>query len=693
MISLTTPISELSRIGKTTAPKLKKIGVLTAADLLWYLPSRYEDLSLLTKIGAIDNQDKITVKGKIALLKSWRSFKRKMIITEMQIEDDSGSLKAIWFRQPYVAKVLKKGDEVYLSGKTKEVLGQIQLINPSYEKVKIEQIHTARIVPIYPLTEGLTSKQIRFLISQILNLAQYLTEDIPPEILKQEQLANLAESLQQIHFPDDWKKLAEAEKRIKFEELLWLQIKIMASKKAYLEHTANLIATDEKKLALFYNSLPWQLTNDQLTAISETLNDLNQTKPMNRLLEGDVGSGKTVVAAAAADQVVEQNRQVALMAPTEILATQHFKNFCNYLASSKVALLTAKQKMISRGQTVEEISKTAVIKGLKIGEIDMVIGTQSLIQDDVRFKNLGLAIIDEQHRFGVSQRKNLINQNISGLAPHLLSMTATPIPRTLTLTLYGDLDLSIIKEKPADRKTIITKIVDQQNRDKAYDWILQRLKSGEQLFVICPLVEESDKLSSSAGQVKSVMTEYQRLQQDIYPQLKVGFVHGKLKSEAKNAIINDFRNKKFPVLVASSVVEVGIDIPGATMMLIEGAERFGLAQLHQLRGRIGRNDQQAFCFLFTSKADKNNLQRLQALTKYSDGFVLAEIDLELRGAGDVFGTKQSGLLDLKAAKLTDSVLIKKARDWAEKIISEAKWSDYPLLQAKIKSLQEEIHWE
>ncbi len=689
MLTPQTPITDFPRLGKRLAPRLKKLGIKTIADLLWYLPTRYEDLSEVTSIVDVHPSDtKVTVRGQITLLRSRRSFKRRMMVTELQIEDGSGSLQAVWFQQPYVAKTLQTGDEIFLSGVVKESVSGQQMINPNYEKVKEETLHTGRIVPLYNLTTGVSHKQLRFLIHEALGCVHELQETLPPEIIQQEEFPSLPEALLEIHFPHDWKSLERAEQRLKFEELFWLQIKILYGKREYDGLRSTPITAQPPIINQFLGQLPFTLTDDQQTSLQEVITDLGKTRPMNRLLEGDVGSGKTIVAAAASYLVTSAGHQVAIMAATEILAQQHFKNFIRLMPDRTIALLTSKQRFLSDGSDYGEVSRATIIKNIDQGNISIVIGTHSLIQEDLVWSDLGLAVIDEQHRFGVAQRQKLRHQTNNKTAPHLLSLTATPIPRTLALTLYGDLDISLIKSKPANRQPVITKIVDPSNRPKAYDWLHQKMKQGEQLFIICPLVEASDKLA-----VKSVMTEYERLKADVYPQLDIRYLHGKMKSEDKDRVISDFRDKKFPLLVASSVVEVGIDIPGATMMVIEGAERFGLAQLHQFRGRIGRNDLPAYCFLFTSEVNHQNRERLQALVKHTDGFELAEIDLQLRGAGDVFGTQQSGLVDLRVARLTDVEMIKVARSWAERVLNEPEWKQDTELQNKITDVVASVHWE
>ncbi len=688
MLTPSTPISDLSRVGKSAAGKLKRLNIKTVADLLWYLPIRYDDLTEVKKIADITDEERVTVKGVVTLLQSKRSFRHRMSVTELQLEDDSGSIQAVWFRQPYVAKTLAIGDEIYLSGKAKKHLLGFQLNNPLYEKVKDEQIHTGRITPLYKLTQGLSHKQLRFLIHEALPAADRMLDELPSIIRVEEQFPNLADSLNQIHFPDSWAELDDAERRLKFEELFWLQIRVLQNHRELIQQKARAIPDNESVVQAFIASLPFELTTDQQTAIMEINRDLTLGHPMNRLLQGDVGSGKTVVALAASTLVASAGHQVAVMAATEILARQHFNTMLKFLPQIPVALLTSKQALLGEDGKFGEVTKKNILKIIADGHVHVVIGTHSLIQEKVSYHDLALAVIDEQHRFGVEQRKKLKQAAPRGLSPHLLSLTATPIPRTLALTLYGDLNISLIKAKPADRKITVTKVVSESNRAKAYDWILKRIEQGEQLFVVCPMVEASDKL-----QVKSVMQEYEKLQKEIYPQLEISYLHGKMTSADKEATIHAFRNKDFPILVASSVVEVGIDIPGATMMIIEGAERFGLSQLHQFRGRIGRNDLPSYCFLFTTNPSQQDNERLKAMTEHHDGFELAEIDLQLRGAGDVFGTQQSGLVDLQVAKLSDTAIIKNARDWATKVLNEEPFISDRALQDTIRERREETHWE
>ena len=663
------PLSDLNRVGQKISTKLKKLDLENTLDLIFYFPVRYEDFSQVTNIENLEADLETTIKGKIELINNRRSWKRRMMLTEVVVADVTESIKIIWFNQPYIAKVLKAGDEIFISGKVTEDQFGLHFKNPVYEKVKADTAHTARIVPIYSLTEGVTQKQLRFIISQIVKEVDKLSEWLPAKIIKKYKLISLSEALEQIHFPESFSKLNEAKKRLGFDELFTVQLYNLQAK-AELEKTkAFKIKFKEKQIKEFVSSLPFTLTAAQKKCAWQIIKDLEESKPMNRLLEGDVGSGKTVVAALAMYNVALNSQQAVLMAPTEILAQQHFETLEKVLGPDTVSLITRTKKKILDDQKI-------------------IVGTHALIQKKVEFKNLGLAIIDEQHRFGVEQRKTL--QEKSGdkkTVPHLLSMTATPIPRTLALTIYGDLDLSIIDEMPKGRKKIITRLVEEKKRDKAYGFIKEKIKNQEQVFVICPLISESDKLG-----VKSVEEEYERLKKIIFPDLRIAKLHGKLKAKAKDEIMNDFKNKKYDILVATSVVEVGVDVPDATIMMIEGADRFGLAQLHQFRGRVGRSDKQSYCLLFTDSKSDKTLERLNALCKSTDGFRMAEYDLKLRGPGDVYGKEQSGFLSaFRIASLADHVLISEAKQAATDIRPEI--DKYPLILAKLDKFSHTIHLE
>jgi ATP-dependent DNA helicase RecG len=704
-ITLATPIADLPRVGPVLTKRLQKLGLQTVTDLLYYYPFRYEDFSAITPVVSIRPDAEVTIRAKINLIANKRSWRRKMYLTECLVSDHSASIKIIWFNQPFITKLLKAGDEAYFSGKAEYSTYGLQLINPSYEKVKKEQTHTARIVPVYSLTANLTEKQIRYLIKLILPLTKTVAEWIPPEILRQYQLIGLGQALHEVHFPTNKKTLIQARTRLKFNELFLIQLKTQSIRQALSLAKAPPITFNQPLTKKFVDSLPFKLTTSQKSAAWEILRDLHKTRPMNRLLEGDVGSGKTVVAAIAMLNVIDNGFQAAYMAPTEILAQQHYKTLQLLLKKQKIkiGLLTRTNKKSANRTTTHK----KLLQQIANGKMPIVIGTHALIQEKVLFKNLGFVIIDEQHRFGVDQRKTLRqktqnieprtkNQNVQSskfivqsLVPHLLSMTATPIPRSLALTLYGDLDLSVIAELPAGRRKILTKIVPPEKRPLAYTFIRDEIKKGRQVFVICPLIEESDKLG-----VKAATAEYERLKKHVFPDLTIGLVHGKLKTAEKERVMQDFSANKINILVATAVVEVGIDVPNASVMMIEGAERFGLAQLHQFRGRVGRAAHQSYCFVFTDSDSEKTMERLNALVTAKNGFELAEKDLSFRGPGEIYGLRQSGFPDLRLAKLTDYPLIQETRSAAETIfIKDPNLSGWPSLREKLHLYSEHIHLE
>jgi len=687
MLELSDPIAHLHRIGKVTEPKLHRLDIETVGDLVWYLPKRYEDFSKVKKISDLEDGEVSTIKGVVKSLNVKRIFRRKrLVISEAEIDDGSGIVHATWFGQRYIDRALKVDDEVYLAGKPTKDLLSVKMVNPIYEKVKEEQLHTARIIPYYQLTEGISQKQFRFLVQTALESLPPLQEEIPDEIISAENLISNNDAVRQVHYPTDKKKLDEAIVRLKFEELFWLQLRAGYAKKIFNQAESPSMTLHESEVKKFVARLPFVLTNDQKKVSWTILKDLEKSTPTHRLIQGDVGSGKTVVASIAILNSILNKYQTVLMAPTELLVFQHYRELIHLFKQEKInlGLLTSKSASLNN----KKASKKIIYNGLADGSIDCIIGTHSLIQDTISMMNLGLIIIDEQHRFGVRQRKRITEINQSPQMPHLISLTATPIPRTLALTLYGELEISTITEKPKGRRRIITKLVEEINRDKAYEFIQKKILQNEQIFVICPLIEESDSLET-----KSVLQEFDHLQKSVFPDVKIRFVHGKLKSDEKKKILQDFTDNKFSILVTTSVIEVGIDIPHATIMVIEGAERFGLSQLHQFRGRVGRSNLQSYCFLFSQSKNQITLQRLELLTKHNDGFMLAEADLKHRGEGEVFGTKQSGLVNFKIATIHDSELIKKSRAWVNRILSEdthALWND--AMRKKLEDA-ESIHLE
>ncbi len=685
---LKTSVDKITRVGKATAGRLRKLDIETVLDLIFYYPFRWQDFSQIVDISDLKPTDAITIKAKIQLINSRRSFAKKKILTEALVSDKTGTIKVIWFNQPFLTKVLKPGDEIYLSGKVDFDRYSLQFINPIYEKVALSQTttHTARLVPIYSVTSNLTGKQLRFLIKSVMPAINLVEDWLPKEIIKNYGLVDLHFALSQIHFPKNKKCLDQAVKRLKFDELFLFQLQVQLTKKEISLSQAKSIKFKEKETKDFVSALPFRLTDDQRKAAWQIISDVQKSRPMNRLLEGEVGSGKTLVAIIAMLNTALNCKQAVLLAPTEILASQHYKSIFDLLRGNgiKTALLSRSYHMLDG----KEAGKKEILNCLKTGLAEIIVGTHSLIQENVTFKDLALAIIDEQHRFGVNQRKHLCN--LSGnleTFPHFLSMTATPIPRSLALTLYGDLEISIIKQLPKDRKKIITKIIDYSSKKKTYEFMRKQIRSGRQAFVICPLIDPSDKLG-----VKSVSEEYEKLSKEIFPDLKIKMLHGRLKSVEKEKIMVDFLAEKSDILVATSVIEVGVDVPNASIMLIEGADRFGLAQLHQFRGRVGRGQHQSYCFLFSENKNPKTCQRLLALTTAKDGFELAELDLQLRGPGEIYGTIQSGFPEFKIAKFSDVEIINQAKEAAEKIVLEGI-EKHSLLKEKMAQLSKSVHLE
>jgi len=707
-MNLSTPITELQGVGPVYQKKLKRLGIKQVKDVLFHFPHRYEDFSNILPIAQAKMGDSCCVQGKILSIENIRTWKRKMFLTQAVVGDASGAIKVTWFRQPYLTNVLKKNENVCLAGKV--VLGSdgVYLANPTYEKMGpgSDLTHVGRIVPIYPETSGLSSRWLRYIIKPLLvEFGNKIEDPLPEKILQEHGLLPLKKALWQIHFPDSLGLAQKAQARFSFEELFSLSLWVLTERNKLAARNAFSVPLNLQLMQKFVKSLPFKLTDAQRKASWQILKDLEKSRPMNRLLEGDVGSGKTVVAAMAALNSIRAGHQAVFMAPTEILAKQHFKTMSKLLEGFKldVGLLTGKEdKFVSKklkNDTIE-ISRNKLLEKARNQKIDLLIGTHALIQDKVKFGNLALVILDEQHRFGVEQRAKLTQQET---IPHLLSMTATPIPRTLALTIYGDLDLSLIEELPRGRKKVKTSVIPPAERNKSYSFIRKEVKKGRQVFVICPRIEPGTKERCDLrpevaplnwAEAKAVKEEYEKLSKKVFPDLHVGMLHGKLAMKEKERIMKDFQNKKIDILVSTSVVEVGVDIPNATVMMIEGAERFGLAQLHQFRGRVGRSKYQSYCFLFTDSPARKTHQRLKALITCENGFELAEKDLAIRGPGDFSGQRQWGLPDLAMASLKDMSLIEKTREAAKKVLEEdPRLKNYPALQEKLKDFQSRIHLE
>lgn len=671
-MDLSTPVEKLFMVGPAYARRLKNLKIETVEDLLYHFPFRYIDYSLVSPIAKIQPGETVTLRGVITAIKNEYTARGKKI-QKGEITDQSGSIEAIWFNQPFLVKTLKIGTHVSLSGKADFWGRKVALVSPEYEILRNERgpartdtVHTGRLVPVYHETYGISSKWLRSRTSPLIEkVAPFIDDFLPTAIKDKHDLLAINPALKQIHFPKNNKEIDEARKRLAFEELFLIHLATFKRKINWQEkRLACQLHVDQEKVLQFSQSLPFELTRAQKRALREIFSDLGQNKPMNRLLEGDVGSGKTVVAAAAGYVAYLNRIQSAIMAPTEILANQHYQTLKQLLTplGVKITLLTGAKK------------KAEV-------DFDLIVGTHTLIYQRARFKNLGLVMIDEQHRFGVEQRGKLIEK---GRAPHILTMTATPIPRTIALTLYGDLDLSVIDEMPQGRKEIKTWVVPPQKRGAAYQWIHQQVKDKEnQAFIICPLIEESEH--ETLQSVRAATSEFKRLQKGVFPDLRLGLLHGRLKSKEKSQVLEKFRKGRLDLLVSTPVVEVGIDIPTATIMMIEAAERFGLAQLHQLRGRVGRGSQQSYCLLFTELQGERIIKRLRALERTNIGMKLAEMDLHLRGPGELYGTKQHGFAELKIASFSDLPLIEKTREAAHQLIKQdPKLKKYPLLQAKLK---------
>jgi ATP-dependent DNA helicase RecG len=719
-MNLLTPVSQLNRVGKTTAKKLERLGVRNAQDLLYYFPFRYDDFRHIVPIANLKEDEPVTVCAVVEIINNRRSFRSRKNITEALVSDKTGSLRIVWFNQPFLVKNIKPGEILYFSGKVKKDMLGPQLVSPGYEKFKKEETtHTARLVPIYPLTYGISEKQLRFLISQVLPLAEKMPDWLPDEILEQEDLIPLPHAIKGIHFPADECDLKQSTDRLKFDELFLLQMKAELARRDKALKYAPALKFLEKEVKDFVASLPFTLTKAQKISAWEILQDIAREIPMNRLVSGDVGSGKTVVAAMALYNTALNGFQGVMMAPTEILARQHYDSLCKLFRGLNISigLLTAnsaesgaaekkEERQVRADEKKQKVSlsakaakqKKAVIAGMKNGQVNIIVGTHALLSEGVDFNKLGLVIVDEQHRFGVQQRK-IIKEK--GKSAHFLSMTATPIPRSLALIIYGDLDVSVINELPPGRKKILTRLVEPAKRPQAYDFIRQQIKKGRQAFVICPMIEEAGQTAgegniaisaySPAGEKKSVMKEYEKLAKHIFPDLRVAYLHGKLKAAEKEKIMREFKAGNLDILVSTSVVEVGVDIPNASVMMVEGAGLFGLAQLHQFRGRVGRSQHQSYCLLFTDAGAPRALERLKFFENHHDGFKLAEKDLEMRGPGEVYGTEQSGMMNLRLAKLTDYELIKKARLAAQNTIGMI--GKFPVLLEKIQKWEESVHLE
>jgi ATP-dependent DNA helicase RecG len=729
------------RLDENQKRALHKLKLFSVSDLLFHFPVRYSDISEVKKISELITGDVATIYGKVSKLKTKKAFRSKMPMAEGEVEDLSGKIKIIWFNQAYLAKMIKNGENVKLTGKVTQGKNGIYLTNPEFEKIpdmpidshdtlftKNGTINTGFSYPIYAENRGITSKWFYHAIEKIFSakgaplggkeprFLDTLEDYIPDDILKKYHLPTLKTALIWIHKPKNKNDSESARKRFAFEEVFCIQLERQHDKFEYRKNKSFQIKPEKKNVEEFLKRFPFRLTNSQKKSIETILADMAKNFPMSRLLEGDVGSGKTAVAATAAYTVVNQTKQIfgsppgrmasviraglqtTYMAPTEILATQHFESFVEYFKHLpiNIGLITGSgcrkfpSKVNPGGWT--NISRSQLLKWTVNGEIPILIGTHALIQKTVKFKNLALVVIDEQHRFGTAQRRKLVRKD--NIAPHLLSMTATPIPRTLALTIYGDLDLSLLDEMPVGRKQIITEIIIPNKRAQTYEKIRRELKNGRQLYVICPRIFEPDPEKEMALNVKSAVAEAKRLKKEIFQEYEIGVLHSQMSKEKKEKVMEDFTLGKINILCATSVVEVGVNVPNATVIIIEGAERFGLAQLHQLRGRVIRSSHQAYCYIFAEARSEKTIERLRALKNAKNGFELAELDLALRGAGELGGTKQWGITDLGMEAIKNIKMVEAARIEAVRLIEEdPELVEYPLLKQKVHKKVSEFHFE
>lgn len=709
---------------RLTAPQktaLKKLGLEKVRDLLFYFPTRYSDISQIKLIRDLVPGDIATVYGEVSGLKTKKAFRTKIPMAEGAIDDGTGKLKITWFNQAYIAKMLHNGQKVSLTGKISDSKYGLTMQNPEYEKTKSLPIDVHNTLfekdedgnekefhyPVYKETKGITSKWIYHAVHKIVasGVAKDMHDYIPEDILGRYNLPKLSTALVWIHMPKNQKNSEAARKRFAFEEVFFIQLDRQKEKNENQSKKSFKIKHEQKDIADFTSRFPFEMTAGQTNALSDIWKDFSGTHPMSRLIEGDVGSGKTAVAATAAYAVIQNrpdqkdfgNLQVAYMAPTEILANQHFESFIKYFTHTgiQIGLLTGSSckkfpsKVDPSGWTT--VSKPQLLKWVANGEIPILIGTHSLIYKSVVFKHLALGIVDEQHRFGTKQRAKLANKE--GFAPHFLSMTATPIPRTLALTIYGDLDLTLLDQMPKGRKPVITEIVTPEKREKTYDFIKEEMVEGRQLYVICPRIDEPDEDKEFALQTKSVKAEAARLKREVFKDRTIDILHSKMTKEAKEKVMEKFAEGKIDILVATSVVEVGVNVPNATMIIIEGAERFGLAQLHQLRGRVIRSNHQAYCFILSETKSAKSIERLTALKTAKNGFELSELDLKLRGGGELSGMKQWGVSDLGMEAIKNIKMVEAARKEAVALVTNNKLEKLAETKEELERRNLKIHFE
>ncbi|MBA3733215.1 ATP-dependent DNA helicase RecG [Patescibacteria group bacterium] len=722
-MDLYTKLEKEFRLVEIQKKALAKMGISTIEDLLYYFPIRYGNTSQVTNVGTLAKGDDSTVFGKVTGLKTSKAFIKKIPMSEAFVTDETGKIKLVWFNQPYIAKMLHEGQLVRVEGKITERKGELYMSNPKIEGVNTlpnavgeslftkteaneEDVHV--MYPVYPESKGVTSYWIYHTIQKIFRsgIIDSIVDPIPKEILEKYHLPNIRSAFIWMHTPKKDDDALSARKRFAFQEIFFIQLEKQKERKLWSKKNAFKILADKKNTDSFVKRFPFEATLSQTKAIESIEQDFQRGYPMSRLLEGDVGSGKTAVAATTIYTVTTSrpsnkdygNLQTAYMVPTEILAKQHYENFITYFQHLpiKIGLITGSGCQIfpskSNPTKPTSISRAQLLKWVANGEVPILIGTHALIQKSVSFKHLAYVVIDEQHRFGTLQRQKLTSK--SDIVPHLLSMTATPIPRTLALTIYGDLDITLLDQMPHGRKPITTKIILPTERDNTYTEIRKELKAGRQLYVICPRIDEPDPTKELAVIAKSVSLETERLKNDIFQEYIIDSLHSKMSPAEKEAVMKKFSEGKTNILVATSVVEVGVNVPNATMIIIEGAERFGLSQLHQLRGRVIRSNHQAYCYVFAESQGQKTRDRLKALITAKNGFELAEFDLSQRGSGELYGRKQWGISDLAMEAIKNLKMVEASRTEAVRIVEEdPEFSSYPLIQEYFKNQTTKIHFE
>jgi len=679
---LDAPLTVLQGIGPAKASMLRSLGMETLENLLYFFPRRYDDYSRLKPINRLTVKENVTI---IATVQSGGTYKRgkpPRDITEIIVSDGTSPLRLIWWNQTWPIRTYRPGMQVVIAGRVDLYLGRFVISNPDIEQIEQEHLHTNRIVPVYPLTSGLTQKAVRKLMYETVSFwAPRAPEFLPASIRNSADIETLPLALRQIHFPDSLDTLDQARNRLAFDEIFLIQLGVLQQKFTWHSLQTEKINVSPEQLKHLVKILPFELTGSQKKAVDQISLDLASEHPMNRLLQGDVGSGKTVIAGLAASIIADNKSQTALLAPTSILAGQHFQTLLRLFANDDNDIYPFKKDEIRLliGDTPEP-EKAEIREKLGSGGIKLLIGTHALLEDPVVFNNLKLVVIDEQHRFGVEQRSALRRK---GKNPHLLVMTATPIPRSLALTVYGDLDVAILDEMPVGRIPVETNIIYPLERERAYIFISSQIKKGSQAFIVYPLIDQGDN-----DEFLSAVTEFERLQTDIFTEYQLGLLHGRLKSDEKDQVMEKFRKNVIQILVTTTVIEVGVDIPNATVMLIEGANRFGLAQLHQLRGRVGRGSENSYCLLIPDTENAIENQRLSIMAETNDGFLLAEKDLEQRGPGEFLGTRQSGYTPLRMANLSDIRLIEKARAEAQSLFEQDPTLSDPSLKPLIQKVND-----